>query len=50
LAERERVAKEREYNRRRYLKRKANGYYDKPKAEPRIAGKEKADLLMAANQ
>jgi hypothetical protein len=50
LADRERVAKEREYNRRRYLKRKANGYYDKPKAEPRIAGKEAAALPMAANQ
>jgi hypothetical protein len=42
LAERERMEKEREYNRQRYLKRKANGYYDKPKA--------KAVLSVAANQ
>jgi hypothetical protein len=42
LAERERTEKEREYNRQRYIKRKANGYYDKPKA--------KAVLSVAANQ
>jgi hypothetical protein len=42
LAERERMEKEREYNRQRYLKRKASGYYDKPQA--------KAALSVAANQ
>ena len=39
LAEQERIDKEREYNRRRYQKRKASGYYDKPKKEPRITDK-----------
>ncbi|MDR1538094.1 MAG: DUF4368 domain-containing protein [Clostridiales bacterium] len=42
LAERERMEKEREYNRRRYIKGKASGYYDKPQA--------KAVLSVAANQ
>ncbi len=40
LAEQERIEKEREYNRQRYLKRKASGYY----------AKQKAALPMAANQ
>lgn len=39
LAEQERVEKEREYNRQRYLKRKASGYYNKPKKEPKRAEK-----------
>ena len=42
LAEQERIEKEREYNRRWYLKRKASGYCDKPKAEPKIADKKTA--------
>lgn len=46
LAEQERVEKERERNRQRYLKRKANGYYNKPKKAERKA----AVLPMAANQ
>jgi hypothetical protein len=33
LAERERIEKERERNRQRYLKRKASGYYNNPKKE-----------------
>ena len=33
LAEQERIEKERERNRLRYQKRKAQGYYDNPKAE-----------------
>jgi DNA invertase Pin-like site-specific DNA recombinase len=37
LAEQEHVAKERERNRQRYLKRKASGYYDKLKQELKIA-------------
>ena len=37
IAEQERVTKERERNRLRYQKRKAQGYYDKPKAEPKRA-------------
>ena len=40
LAEQERIEKVREYDRLRYQKRKANGYYDK---------QENADLPMAAN-
>ncbi|MCL2013493.1 MAG: hypothetical protein FWG69_00730 [Oscillospiraceae bacterium] len=35
LAEQERIEKERERNRQRYQKRKAQGYYDKMKAEPK---------------
>jgi hypothetical protein len=50
LAEQERVAKERERNRLRYQTRKANGYYDKPKKEPKIAAQKRAALPMAANQ
>jgi hypothetical protein len=50
LAEQERVAKERERNRQRYLKRKASGYYDKAKNEPPRAARKNADLPMAANQ
>ena len=37
LAEQERIEKERERNRLRYLQRKESGYYDKPKKEPRAA-------------
>ena len=37
LAEQERVEKERERNRLRYLQRKESGYYDKSKKEPRTA-------------
>jgi len=35
LAEQERIEKVREYDRQRYQKRKAAGYYDKQKAEPK---------------
>ena len=35
IAEQERIEKVREYDRQRYQKRKAAGYYDKPKAEPK---------------
>ena len=42
LAEQERIAKERERNRLRYQKRKAQGYYNKPKAEPRKPDKKTA--------
>jgi len=34
IAEQERIEKVREYDRQRYQKRKAAGYYDKPKAKP----------------
>ncbi|MDR3091151.1 MAG: hypothetical protein LBU36_02970 [Clostridiales bacterium] len=34
----------------RYLKRKASGYYDKPKKEPTRAERKTAVLPMAANQ
>jgi len=41
LAEQERIEKVREYDRLRYQKRKANGYYDKQKKEPKIADKKR---------
>ena len=50
IAEQERIEKVREYDRQRYQKRKAAGYYDKQKAEPKIAQRTTADLPMAANQ
>jgi hypothetical protein len=50
MAEQERREKEREYNRQRYLKRKASGYYDKPKKEPTKTERSTAELPMAANQ
>lgn len=50
LAEQERAEKERERNRLRYLKRKASGYYSKPKKEPQRAEQQNAALPMAANQ
>jgi hypothetical protein len=50
LEEQECVEKEREYNRQRYLRRKANGYYNKSKKEPKKTEKKNAALPMAANQ
>jgi ssDNA-binding Zn-finger/Zn-ribbon topoisomerase 1 len=50
LAEQERVEKERERNRLRYLKRKESGYYNKPKKAPQKAEQKNPDLPMAANQ
>ena len=49
LAEQERIEKVREYDRLRYQKRKANGYYDKQKKAPQKAVQKNADLPMAAN-
>ena len=50
IAEQERIEKVREYDRQRYQKRKAAGYYDKQKAEPKKTARTTADLPMAANQ
>jgi len=50
LAEKERIEKERERNRLRYLKRKKSGYYDKAKKEPQKAEQLYADMPIAANQ
>jgi hypothetical protein len=50
IAEQERLEKERERNRLRYIKRKAQGYYNKPKATPKKAERTAADLPIAANQ
>ena len=50
IAEQERIAKERERNRLRYIKRKAQGYYDKPKATPKKTERTAAVLPKAANQ
>ena len=50
IAEQERLEKERERNRLRYIKRKAQGYYNKPKATPKKAKRTAAALPMAANQ
>ena len=50
IAEQECIEKERERNRLRYIKRKAQGYYDKPKAKHKKTERTAADLPMAANQ
>jgi hypothetical protein len=50
LAEQERIEKVREYDRQRYQKRKAAGYYDKQKTEPKKTERATATLPMAANQ
>ena len=50
LAEQERIEKMREYDRQRYQKRKAQGYYDKPKKAPKKTERTTAALPMAANQ
>ena len=50
LAEQKRIEKVREYDRQRYQKRKAAGYYDKQKTAPKKTERTAADLPMAANQ
>jgi hypothetical protein len=50
IAEQKRIEKVREYDRLRYQKRKASGYYDKQKKAPPKAEQKDADLPMAANQ
>jgi hypothetical protein len=50
IAEQERIEKVREYDRLRYQKRKASGYYDKQKKAPQKAVQKNTDLPMAANQ
>ena len=49
IAEQERIEKVREYDRLRYQKRKASGYYNKPKKEPQKAVQKNADLPLVAN-